>query len=158
MSSINLANIFNLTNVEFGLAVVEGSILFSLLVLILYVKRALKRPAAATSLPDATLSFRELAKESESLCADFSRILDEKREIARRLTEQLDAKIEALNLMLKKTDESGLPGSKESRGKAPEAEIVQMNDAGCSISDISRRLRISQGEVQLVVDMKRHGL
>jgi hypothetical protein len=42
---MNLANLINLTNVEMALILVEGSILFSLFIIVSYLRRILEKPA-----------------------------------------------------------------------------------------------------------------
>ena len=153
---MNLANLVNLTNVEMGLIFVEISILFSLCLTYHYFRR-MTAPSAGEKHP--LLDSNQLKKwlqESETVCQGLSTNLKEKREIAQQLIEQLDGKIEILKSLLQRAEEEGLSLSQGTKGKNLEAQILEMAEAGVDISDIARQFRISKGEVQLTLDLKRY--
>ena len=153
---MNLANLFNLTNVEMGFIFVEISILFSVYLTYRYFKRITgHRVDEKHPLLDSD-QLKKCLQESEALCQGLSRNLKEKREIVQQLIEQLDAKIEILESLLKRVDEEGLSLSQGVKEKNLEAQILEMAEAGVDISDIARQLQISKGEVQLTLDLKRY--
>ena len=117
----------NLTNVEIGLILVEGSILVSLLIMVLLVKKALRPIPAKTSgfstpdpkgLPLDWNHLDGLLKESEAISQELSRNLEEKKEIAKRLLETLDERIQNLNQLLGKIEGKSVTPVVE--GKNPE--------------------------------------
>ncbi|MBM4333014.1 MAG: hypothetical protein FJ117_17670 [Deltaproteobacteria bacterium] len=154
----------NLTNMEIGLIVVEGSILISFLIAILYMKRALNavyakrvRPLsyASKSSPPDLERVNELLKESESITLTLSRNLEEKREIAKRLMETLDEKIKRLEMLLLKPEERDSSPIPNPDGQERNDPILQMAQAGCGVADIARRLGLAKEEVQLIIDLRK---
>jgi hypothetical protein len=153
---MNLANLMQLTNVEMGLIVVEVSILFSLCLMYRLLKRMRSQRVDEKHPHLDSNQLKTWLQESEAVCEGFSKNLKEKREIAQQLIGQLDRKIELLGSQLKKLDEGGISISQGIKGKNLEAQILQMAQAGVDISDIARQLKISKGEVQLTLDLKRY--
>jgi len=164
---MNLANLFNLTNVEMLLIFVGGSVVFCSFILWTYLKTILrcsymamvflKRPISVS--PAAPLvgeglpplesdQLREWAQESEAICQNLSRNLEEKKEITKSLISQLDEKIQSLQAILRKMSEEDAFPSQE--------KILEMAEAGCGISDIARQLRLPQGEIQLTLDLQKY--
>ncbi len=147
-----------------GLLLVEGSILISVLIIVLFVRRALRLPppkkAKALSNSKKSLEgnlekINQLLKESETLSSDFSNNLAEKREIVKKLIETLDEKTQCLNQLLEKP-EGKLPASSlGANGKDGNGQIVEMALAGCGVADIAKRLGLSKEEVQLILDLRK---
>ncbi len=134
-----------------GLMVVEGTILCSVLFLAFYIKRIFRR-IAGMGLP--VLHPGGLEKwltESKSLCETLSRNLDEKKEITRGLVRQLDAKIECFNQSLTRVEE------KEGGIKDLYPQVIDMARKGCDAGQIARWLKLSRGEVQLILDLQSYG-
>jgi hypothetical protein len=73
------------------------------------------------------------------------------------LIAQLDGKIEQMNQLLNTWNEKEPAASEEGRRNDLHPLIYEMADSGCHVSQISRWLRISEGEVQLVLDLKKFG-
>ncbi len=164
---MNLANLFNLTNVEMGLIFIGGGVAFSLFTVWIYLRTILRcsymsmvflqRPISVShaapftgekSPPLESDQLKEWAQESEALCQNLSRNLEEKKEITKSLITQLDEKIQSLQALLRKVSEEGAFPSQE--------KILEMAEAGCGISDIARQLRLPQGEIQLTLDLQRY--
>ncbi|MGA2955877.1 MAG: DUF2802 domain-containing protein [Thermodesulfobacteriota bacterium] len=147
-----------------GLLLVEGSILASVFILLLFVKKTLKlippkRVKALSSgkkiLETNLEKINQLLKESESLSLDLSNNLTEKREIVKKLVETLDEKIRALSQLLERI-ESKIPASTPgTNGKDGNNQIIEMAMAGCGVDDIARRLGLSKEEVQLILDLRK---
>ena len=143
----------HLTPLEFGLI---------LLVIALAVALFLsKRTGAQIRGKDVqTIDFeglKEWVKESESICETFSKNLQEKRKIAKRLIAQLDEKIDQMNQALNTLKDKERPPSEEARSKDLHPLILEMADSGVHVSQIARWLRIPEGEVQLVLDLRQFG-
>jgi len=147
-----------------GLLLVEGSILASVFIILLFLKRTLqpippKRVKALSSgkknLETNLEKINQLLKESESLSLDLSNNLTEKREIVKNLVETLDEKVRALSQLLERIEgkiPAPTPGPKGSDGNS---QIVEMAMAGCGVDDIAKRLGLSKEEVQLILDLRK---
>jgi len=153
---MNLANLMNLTNVEMALIIMEGSILFSLLIILFYLKRILAKASDKKYPLRDSNQWRESIQESEVICQNLSKNLQEKKEIGKRLVKQLDDKIQTLSSMMKKIDQKEGPPCEDTEKKDLKGQILEMAEAGCDISDIAQKLGLSRGEVQLALDLKRY--
>jgi hypothetical protein len=148
--------IVNLTNLENGLMIAEGITLTVLLSIGFFLKRALRKVKDKNQSFCTSDQLIKWAKESESLCISLSKNLEEKKELTQRLMEQLDEKIQSLNLRLE--------GTKERREFTPEGlketdlygKVVKMVEAGYKFPEIVRRLKLPKGEVQLILDLKQY--
>ena len=147
-----------------GLILVEASILASLVVILFFVRRALRMapPKKARGLTQSRKSLEtnlerinQLLRESESLTQDFTNNLAEKREIIKKLMESLDEKIRGLNLLLEKIEGKISPPGPPAKGREGNGPVVEMALAGCGVSDIARRLGLSQEEVRLILDLRK---
>ena len=151
----------NLTALEIGLILVEGSILVSFLVLILYVRRsmnpALVRKMRKGSLRHSPASWdwnrlQNLLKETESISQNLSRTLEEKKEIARRLLDALDSRMERLQETVNSSPQG--KGSVVEERESPDP-VLKMAAAGWGVADMSRRLGRSREEIQLILDLQK---
>ncbi len=147
-----------------GLLLVEASILASLLVILFFVRRTLRLapPKKARGLTQSRKSLEsnlekinQLLKESETLTQDLTNNLAEKREIIKKLMESLDEKIRGLNLLLEKLEGKTPPPGPAVGGREGNGPVVEMALAGCGVSDIARRLGLSQEEVRLILDLRK---
>ena len=95
-------------------------------------------------------------EEAETICRSFSKNLEEKKEIANRLLEQLESKIQGLDLLVHES------GGKEGgfhppfREKEDFHQIFAMAEAGCDIPEIARKLGLPKGEVQFVLALRKY--
>jgi len=147
-----------------GFLLVEASILASLLVIVIFLRRTLKSippkkikglTQSKKNLETSLEKINQLLKESETLSQDLSTNLSEKREMIKRLMDSLDEKIQSLNLLLEKVErkvpaKTPPPNSLEGNG-----QIVEMAMAGCGVSDIAKHLGLSQEEVRLILDLRK---
>jgi DNA repair exonuclease SbcCD ATPase subunit len=147
-----------------GFLLLEASILASLLVMVVFLRRTFKAipPKKIKGLTQNKKSLEinlekinQLLKESETLSQDLSNNLSEKREIIKKLMETLDEKIGSLNLLLEKVEgrasaKAPPPGGPEGNGR-----IMEMAMAGWGVSDIAKQLGLSQEEVQLILDLRK---
>jgi len=149
---MNLANIINMTNLEMGLLAVEGTLIAAFFLLWRTLRQSAGRKAAASPSP----SLGERVQESEAIYQNLSKNLDEKREIADRLVVRLDEKIQALQILMGKTDQVFPSPCRREEKKDLHAQILEMAETGHDVSEIARQLRISKGEIQLALDLKRY--
>ena len=150
---MNFLNLWHLTNMEMGLIMIEISVLLSLFIPLIYFRRNLNRWMGRWDPPVGSVRIREWAQESEIICRELSKNLEEKKEIIKRLMAQLDQKIQTLQISLKMAEEEDPLRHKV---KDPDSRIYEMADEGCDVPDIARLLGLSQGEVQLTLDLKRY--
>ena len=154
---MNLANWLSLNNVEFGLAVIEGTLVLGFLILFLLVRRSRTGKTSGQETGLGIEALRALAGECENLCQSLSKNLDDKREIARRLNEQFDQKIVQLQVLIGQAGEKEKPLTPPSKEKDLDEQILEMVGAGVDLNEIGRRLNLTRGEVQLILDLKRYG-
>jgi hypothetical protein len=146
--------IVNLTNLENGLMIAEAITLIVLVSIVFFFKQALRKVKNQSFCTSDQLI--KWAKESEILCISLSKNLEEKKQLTKRLMEQLDEKIQSLNLRLE--------GTEERREFTPEAlketdlygKVIKMVEAGYKSPEIVRRLKLPKGEVQLILDLKQY--
>lgn len=136
--------------------ITEGMTLIILLLIVFFFGRALrkrrnKKPSVWTS--DQLIKW---AKESEILCLSLSKNLEQKKEITKRLMEQLDEKLRSLNLRLAGIEEKKKSIPEGVREEDPYGKVVKMVEAGYKFPEIVRSLRLPKGEVQLILDLKQY--
>jgi hypothetical protein len=150
---MNFLDAIHLTNLEFGLILL-------VIVLSAVLIRSKRTVTPSTEKVGQAINFeglKEWVKESELICETLSKNLQEKRKIAKRLIAQLDGKIDHMNQLLGKLNEKEPHPSEEGKSKDLYPLIIEMADSGCHVPQIARWLRISEGEVQLVLDLKKFG-
>jgi hypothetical protein len=137
---------------------------FALLILVLALSAALVLSRrASVQKPEKVsqaVSFEglmEWVKESESVCESLSKNIQEKRKIAKRLIAQLDRKIDEMNQALNKLNEKEPLPSDAGKNKDLQPAIIEMSNSGCDASQIARWLKIPEGQVQLVLDLRKFG-
>jgi hypothetical protein len=146
----------NFSNLENWLMITEGMTLIILLLIVFFFGRVLrkgknKKPSVWTS--DQLIKW---AKESEILCLSLSKNLAEKKEITKRLMEQLDEKLQSLNLRLAGIEEKKKSIPEGVREGDPYGKVVKMVEAGYKFPEIVRSLKLPKGEVQLILDLKQY--
>ncbi len=146
----------NFIKVDTGLIVVEGTILLSLLITFLYLRRILARSTAKASPSLDSNRLRDWVRESEAICQDLSKNLEEKRAIVGRLIAQMDEKIQTFQALLKEDNGERGAFSRDDKEKDLGDQVSEMAKAGCEVSEIARRLQLSKGEVELILDLKRY--
>lgn len=169
---MNVANLLNLTNSEMGILLLMGGVALSFFVQRRYLKRIVAlsegalAPAREDALPAAAgepLLLRpdqisRWLEESEAICQQFSRNIEEKKETARNLIAQLDERIGRLQALQKAVtghEVQELPPIDPERADLQD-QISEMARAGCDPSDIARRLGRPQGEIQLALDLEKY--
>jgi predicted transcriptional regulator len=153
-----------LTDIGLGLVLIEGTVLISLVIIILIIKRTLrstssKRGRVASkekkSLYAKIDKLSDLLKESESLSQDLSKNLTEKREIVQTLLSTLDEKILTLEQVLEKIERREPVLNSGANGQEGGGEVLELAQAGCAVPDIAKRLGLSKEEVQLILDLRK---
>ena len=141
------------------LLLVEASILTALFIIVLFLRRTLKSippkkikgwTQSKKNLETNLEKINQLLQESVTLSQNLSNDLTEKREIIEKLMESLDEKIRTLNLLVEKIEGKIPVNAPEGNG-----QILEMAMAGCGVSDIAKRLGLSQEEVRLILDLRK---
>lgn len=151
----------NLTDLEIGLILVEGSILISFGILLLYVRKRMnpafsrrirKGSPKSSTAPWNWDHLQTLLKEAESISQSLSRNIEEKKEIARRLLEALDSRMDRLQKNV-----NGFPQGKNSvlEKRVSSDPVLMMAADGWAVADMSRRLGRSREEIQLILDLQK---
>ena len=104
-----------------------------------------------------------LLKEAEKVAGQFETQLKEKQRLVRRLNEHLDNRIISLNLLLSRAEVCLASHGNESWGKNGQhkhvydlqQEIIGLGENGLAPQEIANRVGISEGEVTLVLELKR---
>jgi hypothetical protein len=158
LTNMNLANLLNLTNIEMGLVLIEGSLLLAFFTLFISMRGMIRRSFNRNHPSLDSNQFREWVRESDAICETLSKNLGEKKEIAHRLLNQLDERIQTLQILLKKIDKEANFLPRDGKGKDLDGQILEMAEAGYNVSDIAQRLHLPSGEVQLKLDLRRYSL
>lgn len=146
----------NLTSLENGLVIAEGFTLLILLLLVFRYKGVMRRVPPEHPSIWSSDQLRRWGKESETLCLDLSKTLEEKKAITKRLLEQLDEKIRSLNSSLEEIEEKRRSIGAGEKEADLHGEVVKMVEAGYKFPEITRTLKVPKGEVQLILDLKQY--
>ncbi|MGQ9646419.1 MAG: DUF6115 domain-containing protein [Thermodesulfobacteriota bacterium] len=155
MSWTDFINFIN--QIETGVLVIEATLLFSVLIVLVSMRRMLTRSLTKTSGLRDSDQIREWARESEAICQELSKNLEEKRAIVRRLIAQMDKKIQTFEILLRKSEGNERTLSQDGNGGDLGDQVSDLVKKGFDISEISRRLRLSKGEIELILNLKRYG-
>lgn len=110
-----------------------------------------------------TKVFESLLIEAEKMAGQFKGQLEEKHRLIRNLNDQLDKRIISLNVLLNRADVllasqgEGAAASDETIAAVDrqQTEIIKLAREGQSAGKIAQTLSISQGEVRLILDLKK---
>lgn len=131
-------------------------------VLIRHFRRTTTPPTEPSRALDTT-QIESVLQDAKHVAAEFEDQLREKKAIITRLNEQLDNRIINLNLLLSRAD--SCPQSLNEGKDRPEKvqkntydlqnEIVALSENGLPRTQIAQKLGVIQGEVDLVLDLKK---
>lgn len=152
---MHLANYFNLTLMEFTTVLSATGLIISLatLITILFLARKGLILKAGNGVGGEGRPWKEWLAESESICRGFSKHLEEKREIGKRLLEQLDERMEKLQGLVIEIDQKRQSQSQGMSRKDPYAEVLEMVRAGCDVTEIVKRSDLPRGEIELILGL-----
>jgi len=135
-------------------------ILFIVLMKQLKASRAIRASSGVEPFPQV---LEPLLEEAEKVAGQFETQLKEKQRLVRRLNEHLDNRIISLNLLLSRAEVCLASHHKESMKKNRsqrhvydlQQEIIALGVKGLAPQEIANRMGISEGEVTLVLELKR---
>lgn len=151
-----IASFLNLTRIELALMLLAGSILLLLVIMVAYFRRMMTFLRGNREVDRNLEKMKQWVRESEIICNNLSKTLEERKEIAHHLIAQLDAKIEALRSMTVGMDRDGGPIVSESAGESRELQILKMLERGKDLREVARHTGLSIGEVQFILNLKRY--
>jgi hypothetical protein len=134
-----------------------------LIVLVLYFSHQIRlvtgKQASQTAAEKLLAMMEPVLQETEKASQAFETQLNEKSRIVTTLNEKLDSRIISLNLLLNRA-EAHLGGEKMKAQAAnvyEQQELIwnQYHGQGMDIAAIARKMQIPQGEVELVLEMKK---
>jgi hypothetical protein len=139
-----------------------GIDLIIVIVFIFLIKR-FKHFNKGPSFEKPTKVFESLLIDAEKMAEQFRGQLEEKQRLIQSLNEQLDKRIISLNIILNRSDvllsstgEGGVESNKNSTTiDGQQTEIIKLAKEGQSAEKIAETLSVPQGEVRLVLDLKK---
>ena len=133
-----------------------------IVVVFIFLIRRLKSFHKDKSIDKVVKIFEPILTDADKTAGQFKEQLEEKHILIRRLNEQLDKRIISLNVLLnradlllsqhrQKTDVNNKPVSLDSQ----QTEIIGLAKKGHRAEEIATLLSIPEGEVKLVLDLKK---
>jgi hypothetical protein len=137
--------------------------LFLVILILLFIrsyKRGLRREAAQEAARQVIGLLEPLLKEAKMTAATFEEQLKEKARLVQSINERLDSRIISLNLLLNRADaqlSEGSEGENPSRNHIYDQQqaILKLYAENHGADEIAKRLSMSRGEVELVIDLKK---
>lgn len=153
---MHFANYLNLTRTEFITMLSAASFLVSsatLVALLLLARKAFQQGKPARW---DEARWKEWVQESESICQSFSKHLEAKREMGKRLIEHLDEKMGRLETLLTELEAKGHLLSQGAPRKDRYGEVLEMARQGLDASEIVKRSHLPRGEVELILGLHQY--
>ncbi len=122
------------------------------------------RHSSRRELSEKTIkTFESLLTDADKTAEQFKKQLEEKHRLIRTVNEQLDKRISSLNTLLQRAD--ALLSSQAHREaeaqenplslNSQEKLIIALAEGGYNLEEIAKRLSIPEGEVKLVLDLRK---
>ena len=134
-----------------------------IVIVFIFLMKRFKHFNKGPSVDKPTKVFESLLIDAEKMAGQFKAQLEEKHRLIQNLNEQLDKRIISLNILLNRADV--LLSSRSEGGEAlhtntaatevQQTEIIKLAREGRSAEKIAQILSIPQGEVKLVLDLKK---
>ena len=147
---------------------IVGQIIIDIVLLLLffYLIRMTNSPrsvnVAANTVNKLTEAIEPLLRDAERAAAEFESQLKEKHRIIRKLNEYLDDRIISLNLLLNRSELYSEDLQEKNKTSQPKPHVVdqqklilRLAQKGLDSESIAKKLSISVGEVELVLDLKK---
>ncbi|MGQ9846234.1 MAG: hypothetical protein ACUVQP_01850 [Bacteroidales bacterium] len=142
----------NFLKIDVGLILIEGIVIFSLILLLIYVIKEKRIKQIKKDFLDLEPLIKWI-KEGENLCEKFQKFMKSKEFFQSKsfnridIGNKLDPKISKLNQFLEVAPY---------HYKGLEGEVKKMVEAGYNISEIANSLKISPGEVRFLFDWMKY--
>ena len=133
-----------------------------IIVVFIFLIRRLMSSPKNKSFDKAVKIFEPLLTNADKIAGQFKEQLEEKHILIRRLNEQLDKRIISLNVLLNRADvllsqhrEQSDVNNKPVSPDSQQTEIIGLAKKGRRAKEIATLLSIPEGEVKLVLDLKK---
>jgi len=152
-------NLFELKHLIF----LQLSIDFAIFVLFIFLIRRLRLlDKGSSSLNNKLKMYESFLTDADNISVKFKGMLQEKKDIIKKLNEQLEKRTISLNTLLKRTDallfkhrQSNQDGYVQDSLKNQTKKIVELAKEGFDLDYIAESLVIPKEEVMLVLDLKK---
>lgn len=152
-------NIFELKHLIF----LQLSIDFAIFVVFIFLIRRLRfLDKGSSSLNSKLKMYESFLTDADNTSVKFKGMLQEKKDIIKKLDEQLEKRIKSLNTLLNRTDallfkhrQSNQDGYVQNSLKNHSKKIVELANEGFDLNYIAESLVIPKEEVMLVLDLKK---
>ena len=146
----------------FGQIIIDMVLLLLFFYLIRMTNSSRSVNVAADTVNKITEAIEPLLKDAERTAAAFESQLKEKHQIIRKLNEHLDDRIISLNLLLNRSELYNQDLQEKDKISEPKPHVVDQQklitslaQKGLGSENIAKKLSISVGEVELVLDLKK---
>jgi len=145
------------------LIVLQLAIDFAIFIVFIFLIRRLRfLDKGSSSLNSKLKIYESFLMDADNISVKFKEILQEKKDIIKKLNEQLEKRIKNLNTLLNRADvllfkhkQSHQDGYLQDSLKNHTKKIVELAKEGFDLDYISERLVIPKEEVMLVLDLKK---
>ncbi len=152
-------NLFELKYLIFS----QLSIDFAIFVVFIFLIRRLRLlDKGSSSLNSKLKMYESFLTDADNTSVEFKGMLQEKKDIIKKLNEQLENRIKTLNTLLNKTDaflfkhrQGNQDGQVQDSLKNHTKKIVELAKEGFGLDYIAESLSIPKEEVVLVLDLKK---
>ena len=136
---------------------------FAILVVFIFLIRRLRvLDKGSSSLNSKLKMYESFLTDADNTSVKFKGMLQEKKDIIKKLDEQLEKRIESLNTLLNRTDallfnhgQSNQDGYVQNSLKNHSKKIIELAKEGFDLDYIAESLVIPKEEVMLVLDLKK---
>lgn len=136
---------------------------FAILVVFIFLIRRLRvLDKGSSSLNSKLKMYESFLTDADNTSVKFKGMLQEKKDIIKKLDEQLEKRIESLNTLLNRTDallfnhrQSNQDGYVQNSLKNYSKKIIELAKEGFDLDYIAESLVIPKEEVMLVLDLKK---
>lgn len=142
------------------LIVILISIDIVLMVICVFLIRKIRLIPKAEVFAQGISLFESLLGDADKVSGQFKEQIRMKYNLIKKLSVQLDNRIDRLNFMLNRADtlladDKGIPQANKPAESFSHRknEIVELAGKGCNVEEIANRLLIPKGEVKLVLDL-----
>lgn len=134
---------------------------FAIIIVFIFLLRRLAAINKDSPMKKGMQIFESVLADAEKAAAQFSRQLEEKKQLIDKLNTKLEQKIMSINVLLNRADvllkdhlKAGDDQKKPAISSSQEKEIIKLAKEGRDLATIADTLAISKGEVMLILDLK----
>ena len=145
------------------LIILQMSIDFAIFIVFIFLIRRLRfLDKGSSSLNSKLKMYESFLSDANNISVKFKGMLQEKKDIIKKLNEQLENRIKSLNTLLNRTDallfkhrQSNQDSNVQASLKNHTTKIIELAKEGFDLDYIAESLVIPKEEVMLVIDLKK---